>query len=247
VTTDRSVLEFAAVLFDLDGVLTSTATIHEAAWKAMFDEFLLARAEAHGEPFVAFTNDDYLRFVDGKPRFDGVRAFLSSRDIELPDGDADAEPSSESIAGLGNRKNRLLNELLDEHGVDPLPGAVEFVRAARAAGVQTAVVSSSANADRVLAAAGLTGMFDTVVDGNSAGRLALAGKPAPDTFLEAAHRLGVAPQDAVVVEDALAGVAAGRAGDFGLVVGIAPPGSSAALLDAGADLVVGSLAELLSD
>jgi len=242
-----SIFKYDALLFDLDGVLTSTGVLHETAWKLMFDEFLTDRAEEGGLPLVPFERDDYLRYVDGRPRFDGVRVFLASRGIQLPEGDVSSEPSLESIAGLGNRKNQLFNELLASRGADPLPGAVEVVRSAKAQGMKTAVVSSSANAEQVLAAAGLTGLFDVVVDGLVARRLELAGKPEPDTFLEAARQLEVTPNRAVVFEDALAGVAAGRAGRFGLVIGIGPSENEQRLLDRGADQVFASLAEVLSD
>jgi beta-phosphoglucomutase family hydrolase len=238
---------YDAILFDLDGVLTSTATLHEAAWKSMFDDFLRRRAEELDQTFVAFDSDDYLHFVDGKPRFDGVGSFLASRGIELPQGEIDAVPSTESIAGLGNRKQQIFGRLLGSHGVDPMPGAIEFVNAARSRGMRTAVVSSSANAKRVIAAAGLAGSFDVVVDGLVARRLGLAGKPAPDTFQEAARRLEVAPERAIVIEDALAGVAAGKAGHFGLVVGVGAPDAAAALHSHGADVVVAELTELLPD
>jgi beta-phosphoglucomutase family hydrolase len=238
---------YDAILFDLDGVLTSTAALHEDAWRSMFDEFLQQRTEEFDEPFVGFDSGDYVRFVDGKPRFDGVRSFLESRGIELPEGEVDAEPSAESVTGLGNRKQQIFLHLLDTDGVDLLPGSVDFVSAAQARGMRTAVVSSSANAERVLDAARLTGSFDPVVDGLVARRLGLAGKPAPDTFLEAARLLEVAPERAVVVEDALAGVAAGKAGGFGLVIGVGPPEAAAGLAGHGADLVVGDLTELLPD
>ena len=242
-----SIFEYDGLLFDLDGVLTATATLHEDAWKSMFDEFLRARSEEYGEPFVAFDSGDYFRFVDGKPRFDGVDSFLESRGIELPEGEIDAEPSTDSVTGLGNRKQQIFLHLLDTHGVDLLPGAVALVSAAQARGMRTAVVSSSANAERVLAAAGLAGTFEPVVDGLVARRLGLAGKPAPDTFLEAARLLEVAPERAIVVEDALAGVAAGKAGGFGLVLGIGPPEAAENLRSHGADLVVADLGSLLPD
>lgn len=242
-----NIFEYDALLFDLDGVLTSTGVLHESAWKLMFDEFLSDRAQEGDVAFVPFERDDYLGYVDGRPRFDGVRVFLASRGIQLPEGDVDSDPSLESIAGLGNRKNQLFNELLGSRGADPLPGAVAVAKSARAQGMKTAVVSSSANAEQVLAAAGLTGLFDVVVDGLVARRLELAGKPEPDTFLEAARQLEVTPDRAVVFEDALAGVAAGRAGRFGLVIGIGLPENEQRLVDQGADEVFVSLAEVLSD
>ena len=238
---------FDAILFDLDGVLTETATMHEAAWKATFDEFLRSRSGEVGGPFVAFERDDYLRFVDGKPRLAGVGEFLASRGIQLPAGEVDDEPSEASIAGLGNRKNQLFGRLLLSQGVNVLPGALKFVESTRRRGMRTAVVSSSANALRVLSAAGLTELFDARVDGVVARSLGLAGKPAPDTFVEAARLLHVAPPRAIVIEDALVGVAAGRAGGFGLVIGIAPPEGATALRDHGADIVVSSLSDLLPD
>ena len=238
---------FDAVLFDLDGVLTSTASLHQAAWKAMFDDFLEERAGRLDDSFVPFEANDYDNLVDGKPRFDGVRSFLNSRRIELAEGAIDDPPSSDSISGLGNRKQQIFLALLEFEGADALPGAAELVRAVTDRRMRTAVVSSSANAVAVLDTTGLGGIFDTVVDGLEARRLALAGKPAPDTFLEAASRLGVLPERAVVVEDALAGVAAGRAGGFGLVVGIGPEDSADALRGSGADIVVVEVRELLPD
>ena len=238
---------FDAVLFDLDGVLTSTALLHQAAWKTMFDDFLEERAGRRDETFVPFEGVDYDNFVDGRPRFDGVRSFLDSRRIQLAEGAIDDPPSSDSISGLGNRKQQIFLALLESEGAEALPGAAELVRAVADRGMRTAVVSSSANALQVLATTGLSGIFDTVVDGLEARHLALAGKPAPDTFLEAADRLSVAPERAVVVEDALAGVAAGRAGGFGLVVGIGPEVSAEALRGSGADVVVVEVRELLLD
>ena len=238
---------YDAILFDLDGVLTDTAAMHEAAWKVTFDEFLRRRAEENNETFAPFEQDDYLRFVDGRPRMEGVSAFLASRGIRLPEGDFDVEPSMATVGGLGNTKNEMLGRLLDAGGVSPLPGAVSFVTKARRCGMRTAVVSSSANASGVLSAAGLDYLFDARVDGVVARRLGLAGKPAPDTFLEAARLLDVAPSRAIVVEDALVGVRAGRTGGFGLVIGIAPPKEAASLRAHGADVVVGGLADLVPD
>jgi beta-phosphoglucomutase family hydrolase len=234
-----------ALLFDLDGVLTQTAKVHAAAWKQMFDEYLRVRATQRGEQFVPFSDKDYDEYVDGKPRYDGVRSFLESRGIELPQGTPDDPPAAETIDGLGNRKNEIVHKLIHEHGVDPYEGSVRYVQAARDAGLPRAVVSSSTNAHDVLKAAGYDGMFDTVVDGCSVERDHLAGKPAPDTFLEGAHRLGVAPAAAAVFEDALAGVEAGRAGKFGFVVGVDRVGQAEALRQHGADVVVKDLAELL--
>lgn len=237
---------FDAVLFDLDGVLTDTARIHAAAWKQMFDSFLKRRAERTGEPFQPFDiASDYARQVDGKPRYDGVRDFLHSRGIELAEGAADDPPDRESVCGLGNRKDELVKDAIAAGRVEPYPGSVALVRRLCEQGVRTAVVSSSANCAAVLAAAKIDHLFEVRVDGETIPRLGLAGKPAPDTFLEAARELGVEPARAVVVEDALSGVEAGRAGGFGLVVGVARKDDAEALRAHGADLVVRDLAELL--
>jgi beta-phosphoglucomutase family hydrolase len=233
-----------AGLFDLDGVLTKTATVHAAAWKEMFDDFLRARAAGTGEPFVPFDrHGDYDRYVDGKPRADGVRSFLSSRGINLPEGSRDDPPSAATINGLGNRKNELVLAKL-AGGVEVYPGSVRYVEALRDAGLARAVVSSSANTRTVLEVTGLDKLFETVVDGVVADRENLAGKPAPDTFLAAARALGVAPGEAAVFEDALAGVEAGRAGKFGCVVGVDRVGQADDLRRHGADIVVTDLAEL---
>lgn len=238
---------YDAVLFDLDGVLTDTATLHAQAWKRMFDEFLGRWAEQHDHPFVPFRVDpDYLRHVDGKPRFEGVAAFLESRRIVLPDGEPDDPPDSDTIHGLGTRKNELILALVEEEGVEVFEGSVRFVEAAREAGLACAVVSSSKNAGPVLDAAGIGGLFSERVDGLVAEQLGLPGKPAPDTFLEAARRIGVAPERAVVVEDAVAGVEAGRLGGFGHVIGVDRSENGQRLADAGADVVVSDLAELLA-
>jgi beta-phosphoglucomutase family hydrolase len=235
-----------ACLFDLDGVLTRTATVHAAAWKQMFDAFLAARAAQTGEPFVPFDAvDDYDKYVDGMPRYDGVRSFLVSRGIELPEGTPEDPPGAETIHGLGNRKNELVLSLIHELGVEPYEGSVRYVQAVRAAGLGTAVVTSSANAGEVLAAAGIDDLFNVRIDGILAQKEHLKGKPAADTFLAAARALGVRPAEAAVFEDALAGVAAGRAGHFGFVVGVDRVGQASALREHGADLVVSDLAELL--
>jgi alpha,alpha-trehalase len=242
VTPDR----FDAVLFDLDGVLTATAKVHASCWKKTFDEYLSKRAEEKGEPLVPFDTDgDYRLYVDGKPRFDGVRDFLSSRGIELPEGTPEASPEEESVCGLGNRKNVLVNEEIASGGVEAFEGSVAWVRKLRGTGIKTAVVSSSANCEAVLEAAGIADLFDARVDGVVARRLGLAGKPAPDTFLSAAKELGVGPGRAVVVEDAISGVQAGRAGGFGLVIGVDRKGDPEALMRNGADLVVSDLEEML--
>ena len=235
-----------ACLFDLDGVLTQTAKVHDAAWKQMFDAYLRERAARGGEPFVAFDPvGDYDEYVDGKPRYEGVRAFLASRGIELPEGSSDDPPGAETIDGLGNRKNEIVLSLIRTHGVEPYDGSVRFVRAARDAGLRRAVVSSSANAHDVLVAAGIDDLFDARIDGIVAERDRLKGKPAPDTFLAGAGALGVTPAQAAVFEDALAGVEAGRAGDFRFVVGVDRVGQSEALRAHGADVVVRDLAELM--
>ena len=236
---------FDAVLFDLDGVLTESATLHAAAWKRMFDDFLHRRADASGQTLEPFDiGADYRRYVDGKPRYDGVRSFLASRGIEVAEGDRNDKPAADTVVGLGNRKNELVVELIETEGVEAFPGSVRLVEDLRRRGIRTAVVSSSANCDAVLRSAGIDHLFDAKVDGNVADELGLLGKPAPDTFLEAARRLQVAPERAVVVEDALAGVEAGRAGGFGLVIGVDRTGHAQALRDHGADLVVADLGEL---
>lgn len=238
--------EARACLFDLDGVLTSTASVHAQAWKATFDELLAARARRQGIPFVPFDEvHDYLDHVDGKPREEGARDFLASRGIHLPDGSPDDPPGRETVWGIAGAKNERLLALLERDGVRPFPGSVRFVEAAKAAGIRTAVVSSSANARRVLAACGLDHLVDAVLDGDDIRSRHLDGKPAPDTFLAAAHDLGVAPAEAVVFEDAQAGVEAGRRGGFLLVVGVDRGGQRRALQAHGADVVVGDLAELL--
>lgn len=235
-----------ACLFDLDGVLTQTAKVHAAAWKQMFDAYLRERAEREGgelQPFDA--RDDYDQYVDGKSRSDGVRSFLASRGIELPEGGPDDPLSAETITGLGLRKNELVLKLIDEHGVEPYDGSVRYVRAAIDAGIRRAVVSSSTNCRAVLEAAGIIDLFEQIVDGHVTEREGLAGKPAPDSYLAGAKSLGVEPSEAAVYEDALAGVEAGRAGGFGLVVGVDRVGQAKALAEHGADMVVSDLAELL--
>jgi beta-phosphoglucomutase family hydrolase len=235
-----------ACLFDLDGVLTKTARVHAAAWKQMFDEFLRGRRERTGEPFVPFDPvADYDEYVDGKPRYDGVRSFLASRGIELPEGQPTDPPTAETVHGLGNRKNELVLALIERDGVEAYEGSVRYARAAREAGLRRAVVSSSANTRQVLEAAGIAELFEEVIDGIVAEREHLKGKPAPDTFLAGARALEVAPAVAAVFEDALAGVAAGRAGGFGVVVGVDRVGQAEALREHGADVVVSDLAELL--
>ncbi|HEV2724370.1 MAG TPA: beta-phosphoglucomutase family hydrolase [Thermoleophilaceae bacterium] len=233
-------------LFDLDGVLTQTAKIHARAWKEMFDDFLRDWAERTSEPFHEFDRPtDYDEYVDGKPRLDGVRSFLESRGIELPVGSPSDPPAAETVHALGTRKNELVLELIREHGVEPYEGSVRFVENAREQGLRRAVVSSSTNCEDVLVAAGIDHLFEVRVDGVVAERERLAGKPAPDTFLAAARKLGAGPAEAAVFEDALAGVEAGRAGAFGWVVGVDRTGQATALRRRGADVVVQDLAELL--
>jgi beta-phosphoglucomutase family hydrolase len=235
-----------ACLFDMDGVVTKTAVVHAAAWKEMFDEFLRDWSNKHGTEFVPFDSaHDYEEYVDGKPRLDGIRSFLQSRSISLPEGSESDPPGSPTVYGLGNRKNELFNEVLKRDGVEVYDGSRRYITAARQAGLRTAIVSSSANTVAVLDAAGIAGLFDTRVDAQVAHERGLKGKPAPDTFLEAARMLGVAAEHAAVYEDALAGVAAGHAGGFGLVVGVDRVGQAEALRSHGADVVVKDLSELL--
>jgi beta-phosphoglucomutase family hydrolase len=237
-----------ACLFDLDGVLTETAKVHAKAWKQMFDAYLRQRAEGEGGDFVPFdAGDDYDDYVDGKPRYDGVRSFLGSRGIELPEGAPDDPPGAETVCGLGNRKNQLVLELLRHDGVEAYPGSVQFVEAARDAGLGRAVVSSSANCQEVLKAAGIEGLFERRIDGVIAARERLDGKPAPDTYLAGARALGVDPAAAAVFEDAVSGVESGRAGGFGWVVGVnrLDRKHAAALSKHGASVVVSDLDELL--
>jgi beta-phosphoglucomutase family hydrolase len=237
-----------ACLFDLDGVLTDTASVHNAAWKQMFDQFLHDRAERAGGPFVPFDpKGDYEAYVDGKPRADGVRDFLASRRIELPDGSPDDPPGAETVNGLGNRKNEVLLERIRTQWVTVFEGSRRYLEAARDAGLRRAVVSSSANTREVLQVTGLAPLVELIVDGVTIREEKLRGKPAPDTFLLAAQRLDTPPTNAAVFEDALAGVEAGKAGGFGYVVGVDRVGQAAALLAHGADRVVADLAELLED
>ena len=235
-----------ACLFDLDGVLTPTAKVHQAAWEETFNAFLRAHSERTGEPFVPFDRGpDYHRYVDGRPRFDGVRAFLASRGITLPDGPPD-DTGFDTVHGIGNSKNEILLRQIRERGVEPYPGSVAYLKAVAAAGLRRAVVSASANCREVVAAAGLADLLEVRVDGLVAKARGLRGKPHPDTFLAAAEELGVDPARTAVFEDALAGVAAGRAGGFRVVVGVDRVGQTEELLRHGADIVVRDLADLLS-
>ncbi|MYQ80371.1 MULTISPECIES: beta-phosphoglucomutase family hydrolase [unclassified Streptomyces] len=230
-----------ACLFDLDGVVTRTAVVHAAAWKATFDAFL---RERDGADFRPFTDADYDEYVDGRPRADGVRSFLASRDIELPEGTPDDPPDTRSVNGVGNRKNELLLEKIRTDGVEPYEGTLRYIDAVRAAGLATAIVSSSANTRDVLHSIDAERLFDVRIDGVVARERKLPGKPHPDTFLAAARDLGIEPSRAAVFEDALAGMDAGRSGHFGFVVGVDRVGQTDALYAHGADRVVKDLAEL---
>jgi len=230
-------------LFDLDGVLTKTATVHFAAWKRTFDQFLQEH-EPGSEPFSQL---DYNRYVDGKHRADGVRGFLASRGITLLEGSPGDPPDAATVQGIATRKNALVLEELAENGVEVYPGSVDYLRAVKEAGLATAVVTASANGEQVIAAGGFADLIDARIDGVVAARDSLRGKPEPDTFLAGARALGVEPAQAVVFEDAISGVQAGRAGKFGYVVGVDRVGQADALRDAGADVVVSDLAELRAD
>jgi beta-phosphoglucomutase family hydrolase len=239
--------EVTACLFDMDGVVTRTAVVHAAAWKEMFDDFLRQRADSTGTKFVPFDpHADYDAYVDGKPRLDGTRSFLASRGIDLPEGTPDDPPGTPTVYGLSNRKNDLVLAKLAAGGVQVYQGTVTYIRSVREKGIATAIVSSSANTQQVLDSAGLAGLFDVRVDGVVAQERGLRGKPAPDTYLAAAEALNVPASRAAVFEDALAGVEAGRAGHFALVVGVDRVGQAAELKEHGADVVVQDVAELLS-
>jgi beta-phosphoglucomutase family hydrolase len=232
-----------AVLFDLDGVLTPTAQVHMRAWAEMFNAFLATWQDSAADT-SPYTDDDYFAHVDGKPRYDGVRDLLTARGIRLPEGTPGDTPDQDTVCGLGNRKNDAFNLVLERDGVSPFPGSVALLDHLRDLAMPLAVVSSSANAPAVLEAAGLSGRFVTVVDGRVATELGLPGKPAPDTFVHAAHACGTTPARSVVVEDAVSGVRAGAAGGFALVIGVDRGAGAQTLTDAGAHLVVGDLGEL---
>lgn len=239
--------DYDAALFDLDGVVTPTADVHMRAWSQTFTAFLKEYGQNHqgsGDQLVPYTDDDYFEYVDGKPRYDGVRSFLASRDIVLPEGDPSDAADAATVCGLGNRKNVVFEEILQRDGVEAYPGSAALIGDLVARGTKLAVVSSSRNAPKVLAAAGLDHHFPLIVDGAVAAEQGLPGKPAPDTFVFAAHHLGVEVERAVVLEDALSGVAAGRAGNFGLVVGVDRGVGADRLTDNGADIVVTDLEEL---
>ncbi|OVE75814.1 hydrolase [bacterium F11] len=238
--------QYDAILLDLDGVITSTANVHASCWKIMFDEYLKKHAKKEGEPFKAFeTGVDYKLYVDGKPRYDGVRSFLKSRNIVLPEGDPNSPPDEESVHGLGNRKNELIRDVVKTEGVVVFDGSVEWIKQLQSLGFKTAVVTSSRNCDLILGAAGLSDLFKTKLDGIVAAKLKIKGKPAPNTYLEAAKMLGASHERSVVVEDAISGVQAGRAGNFGLVIGVDRHGDPQSLKSNGADIVVSSLGELI--
>lgn len=239
---------FEAMLFDLDGVLTKTAAVHAAAWKQLFDEYLRGRALRRGEPFRPFDiESDYRRYVDGKLRYEGAKSFLESRGIVLPYGTMKDGPDQETVCGLSNKKDAYFQALLTQRGVEVYEDAVAFLRAAKACGFRTAVVSASKHCAAVLGAAGLADLFEVRIDGVESERLRLRSKPAPDTFLEAAMRLGVQPERAIVIEDAIAGVQAGRRGGFGLVIGVDRVGQAEALQRNGADIVISNMTEIILD
>lgn len=233
-----------AVIFDLDGVITDTASVHAAAWKRMFNQFLADRADREDEDQQPFSADDYYLYVDGKPRYDGVESFLASRGISIPRGDPSDLPAAETACGLGNRKDELFLSQLREEGVASFPSSIALLHGLRASGCRTAIISASRNCANVLEAAGVAELFDAKVDGVDADELGLKGKPNPAVFLEAARRLGVEPARAAVVEDALAGVEAGRRGSFGLVIGVDRGGHAEELRERGADILVGDLSEV---
>jgi beta-phosphoglucomutase family hydrolase len=238
--------QFDAVLFDLDGVLTATAKVHAACWKRVFDAFLVERAKAAGKQFEPFRIDpDYYLHVDGKPRYDGVRDFLSSRGIWLPEGSREDPPGHDTVCALGNGKDELVAEMMESEGVDAYEDAVLLVRRLRQLGIKTGVVSSSRHCARALEAAGIAELFEVRVDGQVIQELGLPGKPAPDSFLEAARRLQTPPHRTAVVEDAISGIKAGRAGHFALVIGVSRKNDAAALMESGAHVVLTDLRDLM--
>ena len=232
-----------AVIFDMDGVVTQTASLHGAAWTQLFNTYFEERGQRTGERFAPFTDADYLRYVDGKPRYNGVRDVLAARGITLPWGDPDDPPGAETVCGLGNRKNVHFVAAIEERGAQVFESTVELIHELTAAGVRVAIISASKNATMILDSAGVRDLFETQVDGVVAAEMGLAGKPDPAVFLEAARRLGVGPDRAAVVEDAISGVQAGRAGRFALVIGIDRGGNAEGLAANGADVVVSDLVE----
>ncbi|GAB6058711.1 HAD family hydrolase [Desulfonatronum parangueonense] len=236
---------YDAVIFDMDGVVTDTASLHGKAWKEMFDQFLEHHARQTGQQQAPFDlGHDYLQYVDGKPRFDGVRSFLASRGISLPEGDLEAPPGMDSVHALGNKKNALFGKMLEDEGAMAYPGTVQLIQKLHQAGIKTAIISSSKNAEKILRSADVLDLFEAKVDGVDSLELGISGKPAPDIFLQAARELGAEPKRAVVVEDAISGVQAGRAGGFGLVVGVNRGDDPQDLLDNGADIAVSDLDEM---
>lgn len=233
-------------IFDLDGVVTDTAQAHASAWKALFDEYLSKRHNSHGEPFIEFgINTDYLDYVDGKPRYEGVRAFLDSRNIQLPFGDPTDGPDQETICGLGNKKNYLFKKVIEEKGVKVYKTSVQWIHQLKSQGIKVAMATSSKNGPLILKKAGLDNLFEATVDGNVSAKLELKGKPFGDIFVEAARRLNLKPSVCAVIEDAISGVQAGKEGKFLLVIGVARTNPKTALLRNGADIAVKDLGELL--
>jgi trehalose 6-phosphate phosphatase len=240
--------KFDAVIFDMDGVITQSARVHAESWKRMFDEYLQQRAKLQGKKFVPFDREkDYYQYIDGKPRYDGTRSFLESRGVSLPYGSPEDSPDKETICGLGNRKNQYFLKYLKEHGTESYPSTMDFIRKMQARNKRVAVISSSRNAKEVLEAAGVLTLFHVIVDGIDSAKQNLKGKPKPDIFLEAAKRLDVNPKRTIVIEDAISGVKAGKAGGFGLVIGIDRSGQNPELKSSGADVVVSDLSEIRSE
>lgn len=237
-------MNFDAAIFDMDGVITRTTAVHSSAWKRAFDEYFRSREAKYSEPFREFTTDDYLRFVDGRPRYAGVDAFLRSRGIHLPLGDPTDGPEAESVCGLGNRKNELFNRVLDDGGVEVYGSTINLIHQMRKNGVRVGIATSSKNCERVLEKAGIAGLFQARVDGVISARLGLKGKPEPDIFAKACNQLGAGHDRAMVVEDAVSGVQAGAKGGFGLVLGVARENNAEELRRCGADIVVEDLSEI---
>ncbi len=235
---------FKAIVFDLDGVITKTAVTHIKAWKNIFDEFLKFRAEREQISFKEFTETDYLDYVDGKPRYEGVSSFLESRNINIPEGSMDDSPEEESICGLGNRKNKVFLEILQKEGTEVYPSSKELLLNLKAASVKTGVASSSKNCGKILETVGLLHMFDVMVDGIISEEMGLNGKPEPDIFLMACDLMESNPKETIVVEDAVSGVQAGAKGNFGLTLGVARKNNKEDLLINGADYVVKDLQEI---
>jgi trehalose 6-phosphate phosphatase len=245
-TTRIDLDKYEAAILDMDGVITRSARAHMASWKRMFDDYLRERAERSGQKFSPFTEEDYLQYVDGKPRYEGAQSFLASRGITLKYGSPEDPPEKESVCGLGNRKNQYFREYLKNNGVESYQSTIDFINDLKSKNKPVAVISSSKNAKAVLEAAKVSDLFHVVVDGVVSSELHLKGKPEPDIFLEAATRLGVNPRRSIVIEDAISGVEAGRAGGFGLVIGINRSGENTGLKDHGADIVISDLSELRS-